>query len=147
MFFSDFISLMPFVDHYRWNPQYWYARFYFPEAAVPPQTMGPIADSAIWGGEIDLLLRSLINGGIFAYLVRWFFRRRHQWWALAIYIYCYATCVMALKYSVFYQITPIVKILVPALLLAGFVKRLTNRNLGLGGGRTSSVAPTSERWF
>ena len=66
MFFSDLLALIPFIDHTEWNPQYWYARNYFPEAAVPPQTMGPIADSAIWGGEVDLLFRSILNGAIFA---------------------------------------------------------------------------------
>jgi hypothetical protein len=124
MFFNDFISLIPFVDHTQWNPQYWYARHFFPDAVVPPQTMGPIADSAIWGGEIDLLLRSLVNGAIFAYVVRWFLHRKDKWWGVVIYIYCYATCVMTLKYSVFYQLTPLLKILLPTLLLVAAVRRM-----------------------
>ena len=86
--------------------------------------MGVIADSAIWGGELDLLTRSLINGAIFAFLTRWFLQRREKWWALTIYIYCYATCIMALKYSVFYQLTPLVRVLLPTLLLAAILFRL-----------------------
>jgi len=88
---------------------------------VPPQTMGVLADSAIWGGEFDLLIRSLLNGAIFALLTRWFLRRRDKWWALTIYIYCYATCIMTLKYSVLYQLTPLIRIIVPTLLLTGIL--------------------------
>ena len=121
MFFYEFISLIPFLDHTTYHPQYWYARNYFPIEVVPPQTMGVLADSAIWGGEFDLLIRSLLNGAIFALLTRWFLRRRDKWWALTIYIYCYATCIMTLKYSVLYQLTPLIRIIVPTLLLTGIL--------------------------
>lgn len=127
MFFNDLIALVPFLDHTQWHPQYWYWRHYFPEAPVPPQTLGPIAESALWGGEWDLLARSLVNGAFFAYLVRWFLKRRQAWWAAAIYAYLYATCVMTLKYSVFYQLTPLVRILLPALLVAWLILRLLRR--------------------
>ena len=78
MFFNDFLSIIPFIDHIKYNPQYWYARNYFPEAYVPPTTMGVLADSAIWGGEWDLTARSLINGALFALLTRWFLRRQEH---------------------------------------------------------------------
>ncbi|OOG50596.1 hypothetical protein B0E49_17870 [Polaromonas sp. C04] len=123
MFFDDFLPLIPFIDHTRWNPQYWYARNYFPGAVVPPETLGPIADSAIWGGEIDLLARSLINGAFFAYLVRWFLRRKDKWWGMVIYAYCYATCILTLKYSVLYLLTPLLKILLPTLLVVELARR------------------------
>jgi hypothetical protein len=124
MFFSEFVLLTPFMDHTRWNPMYWYARNYFPAAVVPPETMGPIAESAIWGGEIDLLFRSLINGIFFAYLVRWYLCRKTEWWAVVVYAYCYASCVMTLKYSVFYLIVPLVRVVLPALLVVGAFRRL-----------------------
>lgn len=127
MFFSDFISLVPFADHIRWNPQYWYAAHYFPDAIVPPQTMGPIAESAIWGGEMDLLFRSIINGAVFAYVVRWFLFRKDKWWAIVVYVYCYATCVMTLKYSIFYQLTPLFRILIPSLLVIAVAKQMIAR--------------------
>jgi len=124
MFFYEFTAVIPFIDHAKHNPQYWYAWNYFPEAVVPPTTMGAIADSAIWGGEFDLLVRSLINGAIFALLTRWFLRRRKKWWALTIYIYCYATCILALKYSVLFQLTLLVRVLLPTLLLTEVLFRL-----------------------
>jgi hypothetical protein len=131
MFFNDLLALIPFVDHYEWNPQYWYARHYYPDAAVPPQTMGPIADSALWGGEWDLLLRGLVNGAWYAAVMQWFMRRRDRWWALVVYAYLYATCVMTLKYSVFYQLAPLARIILPGLLLAWAVKRAFDSGPGL----------------
>ena len=52
----------------------WYAKNYFPNSTVAPFTLGPIADSAIWGGEIDLFFRGLINGILFALLIKWFIK-------------------------------------------------------------------------
>jgi len=124
MFFYDFIAVIPFLDHITNNPMYWYARNYYPYAVVPPTTMGVIAESAIWGGEIDLLIRSLLNGAIFALLTRWFLRRQEKWWALAVYIYCYAMCAMTLKYSILYQLSQLFLVLLPPLLLAAVLFRL-----------------------
>lgn len=123
MFFNDFIAVIPFIDHIKHNPQYWYARNYFPQAEVPPTTMGVIANSALWGGEWDLLLRGLINGALFALLTRWFFRRQNKWWALTIYVYCYATCIMAVKYDVLFQLPLLCRMILPTVLLAeGFFR-------------------------
>lgn len=116
VFFNDFISLVPFVDQTRWHPMFWYAKQYFPESVVPPQTLGPIADSAMWGGEIDLVIRGLINGMLFASLMKWFARKGHHWQVTSIYAFCYATCIMCLKYSIFYHLTPVVKIILPVML-------------------------------
>lgn len=117
MLINDLLAVLPFVDHEAWNPMYWYARHYFPEAIVPPATMGPIAESAVWGGEIDLAIRGALIGIFYAWVMKWFLKRRTEWWALAIYSYLFATCVMTLKYSVFYQLAPLVRILGPGLLL------------------------------
>jgi len=133
MFFNDFISTITFGDFTRWNPMAWYARNYYPRSVVAPFTLGPIADSAIWGGEVDLLLRSLINGAWFAFLVRWFVRHKHRWWGVTIYVYCYATCILALKYSVFYHLTPLLKTVLPTLLIVAVVRKLapSRRKSGL----------------
>lgn len=124
MFFYEFIALIPFLDHTEFHPQYWYARNYFPNAVVPPQTMGVISDSAIWGGELDLLLRSILNGAIYAALTRWFIRRSNKWWAITIYIYCYATCIMTLKYSIFYQLPLLIKILLPVIVFTAITYKI-----------------------
>ena len=133
MFFNDFISLFTFGDFTRWNPMYWYARNYYPQAEVPPFTMGPIADSAIWGGEADLLLRSVINGVFFAYIVRWFLRYGDRWWGLTVYVYCCATCILTLKYSVFLHLTLIEKNLLPVLILVYAVRVLRFSRPSAGG--------------
>lgn len=117
MFFADVVSLVTFGDFERWNPMNWYASNYYPSAEIPPFTMGPIADSALWGGEPDLLVRGLLNGLFFAFIMRWFLRNRHKWWALTIYVYCYATCILTLKYTIFLQVGLVEKNLLPTLLM------------------------------
>lgn len=122
MFFNEFISLFTFGDFLQWNPMDWYWKNYYPDSVVAPFTLGPIADSAIWGGEVDLLLRGLINGAFFAYLVRWFLRHKHRWWAVAIYVYCYATCILTLKYGIFYLLNPLSKNMLPTLLMIALIR-------------------------
>lgn len=124
MFFQDFLSLVTWGDLTRWNPMYWYADNYYPNSAVPPFTLGPIADSALWGGEVDLVIRGLVNGAFFAFLMRWFLRHHHRWWAVTIYVYCYATCILTLKYGVFFLLNPIVKNLLPTIVLVALVRRI-----------------------
>jgi hypothetical protein len=124
MFFNDFISIFTFGDFDRWNPMGWYTRNYYPDRDVAPFTIGPIAESAFWGGEIDLFFRGLINGFFFAYLVKWYVKNDKKWWALAIYTYCYATCIMTMKYSIFYQLTPIVRNVLPVIFLIVLFQKL-----------------------
>jgi len=137
MFFNDFISIFTFGDFTRWSPMDWYARNYFPDSVVAPFTLGPIADSAIWGGEIDLLLRGLINGAFFAYLVCWFIRHKERWWAVTVYVYCYGTCVMTLKYSVFYHLTPLLKTVLPTLLIVAVFRKLISPRKRLSSSHSS----------
>lgn len=142
MFFNDFLAVLPLVDHEEWHPMYWYARHYFPDALVPPATVGPIAESAVWGGEIDLALRGVVIGALYAAVMRWFLPRRQVWWALVIYSYLFATCIMTLKYSVLYQLGPLVRIIGPGLLIFWLAKRLAgggSRLLNLPSRRHASV--------
>lgn len=122
MFFNDFVSLVTFGDFTRWNPMEWYARNYYPDALVAPLTLSPIADSAVWGGEIDLLFRGLVNGAFFALIVRWFLRWRTRWWSLVVYAFCHATAIITLKYSVFYHLTPLLKTMLPAILVFAVIR-------------------------
>ncbi|WP_316811427.1 hypothetical protein [Pedobacter heparinus] len=123
MFFNDFISIVTFGDFERWNPMAWYAKNYFPESTIAPFTLGPIADSAIWGGEIDLFFRGLINGMFFAFIMKWFIKRSSKWWSVIIYVYCYATCILTLKYTIFYHLTPLVKTILPVILIVLLIRR------------------------
>jgi hypothetical protein len=133
MLFTDIISLFSFGSFTRWNPREWYARNYAPDADFSPFTLGPIADSAMWGGEADLLVRAIVNGLFFAFLMRWFLRHKDRWWGLSVYVYCYATCVLTLKYTVFLHLNLIEKNLIPTLLLvqAARVLKFKRRRAGL----------------
>ena len=122
MLFNDAISLVTFGAFNRWNPMNWYARNYYPTVEIPPFTVGPIAESALWGGEVDLLLRAVLNGLFFAAIMGWFVKRANEWWALSIYAYCYATAILTIKYSVLLHLTLIEKNLLPTLFLVFLVR-------------------------
>ena len=117
MLINDFFTIVPFYEHTEFNSQYWYAGIFFPDSVVPPQTMGPIADSAIWGGEIDLGLRGLFTGLGYGWFTRWALRSRDRLFANVAYVFLFATSVMALKYSLAYQISQMLRTLIPAVLL------------------------------
>src|SRR5208283_5336242 len=142
MYFNDFISLLPLEGQTKWQPMYWYANNYFPEAVVPPLTLGPIAESALWGGEIDLLIRGFINGVLFALLMRWFARGGGKWQVMTIYCFCYSTCIMCLKYSIFYHLPPLVKIILPVLLIVSVLAKNIQRSTKLRErSRSRRIAP------
>ena len=124
MLINDFFTIIPFYEHTEFNSQYWYARIFFPDASVPPQTMGPIAESAIWGGEIDLALRGLFTGIGFGWFARWALKSREQLFANVSYVFLFGTSVMVLKYSLIYQFSQMLRTLIPALLLLFIVVKL-----------------------
>lgn len=137
MLINDFFTIVPFYGHTEFNSQYWYAGIFFPDAVVPPQTMGPIADSAIWGGEIDLALRGLFTGLGYGWFARWALRSRDRLFANVAYVFLFATSVMALKYSLVYQVSQMLRTLIPAVLL---VVLLVNVRKTLRRGRVSESA-------
>ena len=122
VFFNDFISMLPLAQT-KWSPIYWYADNYFPQAVVPPQSMGPIALSALWGGEISLVVQGVINGISFAFLMRWFARKGARWQVMTIYVYCYSTCILCLKYSIFCQLEPLVKVILPVVVIVSVLAK------------------------
>lgn len=123
LFFDDFISIVPLANDKKWQPMYWWADNYDPDAVVPPITLGPIALSALWGGGLFLSFEGLVNGILFAALMRWFARSGGNWRVMTVYVFCYSTCVMCLKYSIFWHLTPLLRtILPPVLIVSVFVK-------------------------
>lgn len=140
MFFNDLISLVTFGDFTEYMPMYWYARNYFPGVDVPPFTIGPVAETAIWWGEPELLVRGALNGIFFAWLVRGYLRFRDRWWGVSVYVYCYATCVLSLKYSIFNHVQLVEKNLLPAMLLVEGVRMFLPRRARPAMERTGGVA-------
>jgi len=138
VFFNDFISIIPFAGDTKWNPMYWYADNYFPGALVPPVTVGPIAMSALWGGETVLLVEGLINGILFAYLMRWFARNADKWQVTSIYAFCYSTCIMCLKYSILWHLAPVVRIVLPVVFIASVLAKDDRRSANCA--RVASLA-------
>jgi hypothetical protein len=127
MLINDFFTAVPFYGHTEFNSQYWYANLFFPDAIVPPQTMGPIADSAIWGGEIDLAIRGFLTGCGYGWITRWTYKSQNNLFPRVAYVYLFATSVMALKYSLIYQISQMLRTLLPIILFTYFVTKLRSR--------------------
>jgi hypothetical protein len=122
VFFNDFLSVLPLAQT-KWAPLYWYAENYFPSAVVPPLTMGPIAMSALWGGEIGLFVQGVINGIMFAFLMRWFAKNGGRWRVMTAYVFCYSTCILCLKYSIFWHLAPLVKTILPVVVIVSVLAK------------------------
>jgi len=142
VFFDDFISLVPLAGQTKWQPMYWYAENYFPDAVVPPLTVGPIAMSALWGGEIGLFVQGFINGVFFAFLMRWFARDCEKWQVMAIYAFCYSTCIMCLKYSIFWHLAPVVRFILPVVFIVSVLAKNIQGSTELrGNSRSRRIVP------
>lgn len=124
MLINDFFTAVPLYDHVRYNSQYWYAGIYFPDAVVPPQTMGPLADSGIWGGEADLAVRGVLTGIAYGGIARWALRPDARWHHMLIYTFLFATAVIGIKYSVIYQVSQMARVFLPVLLAYGLYRLL-----------------------
>ena len=110
MIFFDFMgSLLPNSVITDYDPIFWYQKNYFPKSEVPPFTLGPIANTAIWEGHIGLLFRSFLCALIFAKLSNIFSRGPFSFFKICIYLFVFSTCIMIHKYSIFYHVTPFVK--------------------------------------
>lgn len=119
--------IFPFISPFAFNsglkeidPMFWYMKNYFPQSDVPPFTLGPIANSALWGGEFDLVLRSILNGLLFAFAVNVFVENKKNPLNIVFYGFVFSTSVMVLKYSILFHLTPIFKdLLLTALIFMG----------------------------
>ncbi len=133
LFFDDFIAMVPLVNDRKWQPMYWWADNYAPDAVVPPITLGPIAMSALWGGEVGLFIEGLINGILFALLMRWFAKSSGNWRVMVVYVFCYSTCIMCLKYSVLFHLAPLVRTILPLVLIVSVLAKSVKRSHKLAG--------------
>lgn len=124
MFFYDFWALIPFFDVYSWTPMNWFYLNYHPDAPVAPFTLGPIANSAIWGGEVDLFLRGILSGFFFSAVTIFFNKNRDSWVAILIYVFCFSTTILIMKYSIFFHTQLILKTLLPALFICWILTKV-----------------------
>ena len=113
MFFFDFIS--PFVPNASIedvDPIFWYQKAYFPESEVPPFTLGPIANTAIWEGEIGLVLRAFFCGLFLGFFSNYITKNNITLLNLFLYLSIFSTTVMVMKYSIFFHLTHTIKNLI-----------------------------------
>ena len=113
MLFFDFTSpFLPNAGLAEIDPIYWYKKNYFPKSEVPPFTLGPIANTAIWEGEIGLILRAWLCALLFGKFSNFITRRNITPFNLFVYLSIFSTTVMVLKYSIFFHLTPLIKNLI-----------------------------------
>lgn len=114
MIFFDFVgSFIPTAQALELSPMHWYQKNYFPETKVPPFTMGPIANSAMWEGNIGIIIRPFFLGVLMSSICNFFYRKRKSVFSLLTYIFIYSTSIMIMKYSIFYHVTPFFKTIFP----------------------------------
>jgi len=129
MFFYDLWALVPFIDITHWTPINWFHINYHPSAPVPPFTLGPIANSAIWGGGSDLFIRGLLSGITFAMITRLFNAYRDNWIIISIYVFSFSTTILIMKYSIFYHSQLVYKTLFPAVIICWIISKIKFLNL------------------
>lgn len=127
MFFFDFIA--PFIPNASISdidPIFWYQKAYFPLSEVPPFTLGPIANTAIWEGEIGLVLRAYFCGFLLGFFSNYITRNNIRPFCLFIFISIFSTIVMVMKYSIFFHLTQIIKNLILPYLIFKVIEKLFN---------------------
>ena len=124
MFFYDLWVLVPFIDITEWTPMNWFHLYYHPNAPVPPFTLGPIANSALWGGSFDLFMRGILSGVIFSLITRAFIIYRDNWIMISIYIFSFSTTILIMKYSIFYHSQLIYKTLLPVIFICWIITKI-----------------------
>lgn len=124
-YFKDIFDLIPFGSTYQSNLMNWYWQTYHSSKDVAPYTMGIFAESALYG-EYWLVVESFL----LAYSANLF--KRHVsssniLWR-PVFIYLITSCVLALKYNIFYYIQILLKNMLPIIALCFPVYLYLKRN-------------------
>jgi hypothetical protein len=99
------------------TPQLWMWRYFYPDYAVPPQTNGPIADSAFFEyGTLYIIASASILALMLNILRRSFYSKTNLYTTI-IYGFVYSTSIMNLKYGIFWQLNPIIKTFIPGFVI------------------------------
>lgn len=127
MLFFDFIApFVPNAELVNIDPIFWYRDNYFPKSEIPPFTLGPIANTAIWEGEIGLFVRAWLSALFFAKFSNFVTKNDTTPLTLFVYLAIFSTTVMILKYSIFFHFTLFVKNFLLPLILFKMIKEIFN---------------------
>ena len=109
MIFKDVITLIPFVSFDGVSPMIWYWKNFHPSVPHAPFTLGPISDSAIWGGVIGLIFRAIALAFVLGFLRRVLLNRSSGWVKVCAYSYVVSVGVLSLKYGVLTPLEQLIK--------------------------------------
>jgi hypothetical protein len=124
MMFKDIFFVIPFFNLTEADPMHWFWINYHPNAPVAPYTMGPIADSAFYGGWPGLIVRALLLSLNLTLIRLLLVRFKLNWIILTIYSFLVSVSILALKYSVLSYQEQFLKNLMPILIMIIFINKV-----------------------
>jgi len=133
LYFKDFFELIPFLNIPGVNPMTWFWENFHPEAPVAPFTLGPISDSAMFGGNYSIPVRGALLGLVLG-AIKTMFERNANWISLSIYSYLCSVVVLSLKYGFLTPISLLIKNWMIGFILIVMlfgIKHIFNRNSAL----------------
>ena len=124
MIFKDLFFVIPFFNLTEADPMHWFWINYHPNAPVAPYTMGPIADSAFYGGWAGLIVRAFLLSLNITLIRLLLVRFRVTWVILTIYSFLVSVSILALKYSVLSYQEQFLKNLMPILIFIILINKV-----------------------
>lgn len=134
LYASDAISVVPsqLLPFAKQNLSSWYVTRFYPELARSGGGLafGIIPQALLGLGWVDLLLRGALLGAVFGALHRMAQRNTHRIWYVVGYLWLTLTAYQSLRASTFFQLSPVVQQLIPAMLLVEGTRLVLRRTAG-----------------
>jgi hypothetical protein len=111
------------------SPFYWYTREYWGNSDFPPFTLGPIAESFMYGNYIFIIIYSYLVAIILKFISN--VSQKYHYMTLGHFISIFYTLyiVLSFKYSILYPNTDIVKSIIPIFVILSIFKILTFKKI------------------
>jgi hypothetical protein len=126
VYFSDLYLVIPsqLLPFEKLEPSTWYYRFI---GGTTSQMFGIMSQAVIGFGWVDLLVRGLLLGYVFARVHRWYLAHSASYWATVFYAYACIWCHYVFRatmiwpaYFLLYEFVPVMLVTVT---LAGLLRR------------------------
>lgn len=127
--FSDLISLVPsyLLPFAKSSSAEWYLDVIGQRGTGVGFTFGVLSESIVGFGNVELLLRGGLIGGLFALLHRWYARRPSDFRVLLLYLWACIWSYQSFRNTSFYLLFLFQYHVLPVILLTGFVKYMLEK--------------------
>ena len=142
IYFSDLLLIFPsqMLPFQKLDPAWWYLDLINARGTGFGGMFGVISQSVIGFGLVELVIRGIVLGAIFAGVHRWYVRNHQTFWVTALYL---ALCIWSYytyRASTFYIVYFVLYSFVPAMLLVRFSAAIM-RGARPVAGRETSLQP------